>query len=122
MLRLSALLLLLTASPPVVADRAYTSLKFLHDCTAAMPDGGAPIANTPSSERCFGMMDAIIEFSIILESRKGPKALMFCLPGHVTSEQAIRVALKHIAAQPERLHNLATGAIVAALVAAYPCP
>ena len=60
---------------------------------------------------CAGTVDAAAIFV------KG-----ICLPEHVIIDQAVRVVVKYIDAQPERQHELFADLAAEALSAAWPCP
>jgi len=70
---------------------------------------------------CLGMMEGAIALNHIYRTRPGTYPL-FCYPPEATNmEQAARIVVKWLKANPEKLHAAAALCVVLALSEAFPC-
>jgi hypothetical protein len=84
--------------------------------------------NTTASQEydgayCMGYIDAILDVGARWKTTETPsgKAIHFCLPTGVPSDQARKIVRKYLEQHPEKLHWEADQLITLALVDAFPC-
>ncbi|WP_369882181.1 Rap1a/Tai family immunity protein [Acidovorax sp. HMWF018] len=67
---------------------------------------------------CLGLVEGTRNTMVLLD-QQDPAA---CVPASVANTQAVRIVVKYLRANPERLHLDASASILLSLMAAYPCP
>jgi hypothetical protein len=65
---------------------------------------------------CIGVVTGVLETAPLLEPR-----FRFCPPTTATRDQALRVVVKYLDSNPDKLHELFTGLVIVALREAWPC-
>lgn len=77
-------------------------------------------ANLLGAGRCIGMAQGIIS-TVFITEKTPPDPNQMCLPNLFSPYQAVRVAEKYMAANPELLDKPAGSIFYVALLNAYPC-
>lgn len=67
---------------------------------------------------CLGLVEGTRNTMALLD-QQDPAA---CVPASTTNTQAVRLVVKYLRANPEKLHLDASAIILLSLMAAYPCP
>jgi hypothetical protein len=98
--------------------------EMLSKCKAAWTE---PVSSTSFQEYdgayCMGYIDAVVDVEATWKDVEAPssKAVHFCMPTGVTSDQSRKVVKKYLEQHPEKLHWKADRLITLALIEAFPC-
>jgi hypothetical protein len=69
---------------------------------------------------CYGIVVSTIETSVILKDGIAPN-FQSCVPTEMTNQQAVRIVIKYLQANPEQLHFPGSTLVIRALHKAFPC-
>lgn len=95
----------------------YDGNELLEDCNEAINllDNTGRQANPFKAGTCMGYVMATSETYPLLAPKK------LCLPFDFKNNQAIRVVVKFLKANPEKLHDASSGLVMDAYFHAFPC-
>src|SRR2546430_10833567 len=130
------LVLLVTATAFVVAEEARSTTDgnaLLRQCTYALRADEEPTPNIGlggafSAGLCIGLVQGMLDlntaYTAYYQATNNTTRPLFCVPvgASIASEQGVRIILRYLQTNPERLHQ--TGSVLAlqALREAFPCP
>lgn len=113
----------LMVAPERTAPLTPDGSKLLRACSAAMRQAdGAELSIEDSAQAlwCIGYVGGFIDGLAVLGWRGG--AVKVCLPPDgIELDQAIRIVVKYLRANPERLHESGRAALVVSIAQALAC-
>ena len=120
-------IVLLLAPTPIRADEPKDGNFLLHSCKEVLKEGPR---KTPQEATgyilgmwCMGYLAGFTDMNALYQGAVlGESNGFFCLPnGGLEAEQLTRVVVKHLEANPEKLHDSARTLTLVALATAFPC-
>lgn len=111
---------------PTLAQTTHDGNELSEECSVALRSIEHP-TSTDGIEMglCFGMVDGIMETQELwsaVDSQHREAMYHGCIPSEVTVGEAVKVVMKFLNDNPNRLHQKDTFLIGIALAKAYPCP
>lgn len=82
-------------------------------------DCSSPKADYQRQAWCGGYVSGVVDMNAVAAVRRGSP--VFCLPAHVTVQQAIDVVRKFLEDHPEKRHAAAADMVAEALSRGFPC-
>jgi hypothetical protein len=124
-----AVLVVLCALPAVAGDEGpNTGRVILEVCQTAVavmdnPRGIYSADEAMNAGQCIGNINGFFDFYHVgLTAGWIAGTARFCTPNGATNEQYLRIVVKYLKANPEKLHQNGTWLIYQALREAFPCP
>jgi len=111
-LSLIAATLVLSGGPTIAQEKDTASANFLLPYCHEWLDN----KKTAMPGVCIGVVTGVLETAPFLEPR-----VRFCPPKMATRDQALRVVVKYLDSNPDKLHEVFTGLVIVALQQAWPC-
>ncbi|WP_156474829.1 Rap1a/Tai family immunity protein [Zhongshania aliphaticivorans] len=104
-----------------------TGSDLLAECTMALnvidnedvPDFG--ITSATNSGICFGRLSAFRDMNWMYSVSLTPEQLLYCVPYTAQVPQLIRVVVKYLKDNPDKLHIYSNQLVFQALYKAFPC-
>lgn len=123
---IAVLSLVMTAAPATAVERSANDL--LVDCTNLIKTESIESVSKDhvlGMGYCIGIIDGFVTFNYIYESVLQTEGnidlLQMCLPQRISTRKLATVIVKHIAKNPDQLHNSGQALAAQALIAEYPC-
>src|SRR5262249_2989702 len=105
-----------------VPTTARTAQELHQDCKELLREWDAPNGRpTMNGGRCIGYISGIMDMNGYLRALKLVQKPLFCPPQEITNSQAVRVLVKFIEDNPERMHHEGPVVAVIAFSRAFPC-
>lgn len=98
------------------------ALDLLRECKVALDvESAADIGQALGGVHCMGYVEGIADAHAVFAA-VSPTARMWCEPASgLQTEQRVRVVVKHLEANPEKLHGPARTEVIVAHRDAFPC-
>jgi hypothetical protein len=102
---------------------ARTAQEVHQDCKELMREWDAPNGRpTMNGGRCLGYILGVIDMNGYIRALSIAEMPQFCPPQIMTNSQAVRIFVKFVDDNPERMHHEGPMIAVLAFSKAFPCP
>ena len=121
MRKILAASLLLWATPATAQN--FTGTDMLRSCPYAIaPPPNSNVATFMEGARCLGYLDGMMDTNSIIQSMAKGQIALFCAPTEgISLEQAARIVVEYLKANPNNLHMPGRLQAMIALRTAFPC-
>ena len=103
---------------PAVGQEMEDGNQLLRECRYFVTEDVATISNFGSAMRCGGLVKGVWQTGQVYSTLTGGN---LCTPDGATTSQMIRVVVKFLEENPERLHRPEVFLVTMALADAFPC-